>query len=204
MMISNEEIELQQALDKLQTQIEQQKELLKKLMESKQKRIQEETKKLNQIKVLIDQQTQIEKNELKLLTSSKVTKPEHSKKNKGNIEVKNKQEHQSGFITTDVNTTSISESPVNVEPVKMTKFARKILANRKNFYYKNRKFFHGYKFVLTNDEKKLSIVSTTHEITGKPLENANMLPVSITLSDKSYIKSAQGNYYLEGLTKKYV
>lgn len=205
MALLDEEIELQQALAKLQTQIEQQKVLLKKLMESKQKRIQEETKKLNQIKCLIDHQSQIEKKELKLFTDSKINKPEHSQKNKGSVEIKNNQKYQSGFISTEViNKTPVNNSPVNAEPVKMTKFARKILANRKNFYYKNRKFFHGYKFVLTNDAKKLSIVSTAHEITGEPLENANMLPVSITLSDKTYIKSAQGNYYLEGLSKKYV
>ncbi|KAG0682813.1 hypothetical protein C6P40_000961 [Pichia californica] len=205
MSLSEEERELQEAMVTLKSQIDQQKELLNRLMDLKRKRIQKETDKAKELKIMISQQKKIEKREIK--ENNKITKPKHTGHIGSNVDHKQKEISAqlgklSSLITTGGKTVNKTESIQNGQP--LTKFTRKILANRRNYYYKNRKFFHGYKFVLTNDEKKLSIVSTAHELSGVPLQNANMLPVAITLTGKSYIKSAQGDYYLENLSKKYI
>lgn len=184
---ADEENQLQNALEKLQSQIDQQKELVKKMLDLKQKRIKRETANLTQLKSLVHEQNRLEKREVKLQTeNAKVTKPQPN----GNSH--------------HMKTPAVQPQPQFASNIKPTRFTKKILANRQAYYYKNRKFFHGYKFVLLNNDQKLCIVSTKHELSGKPLENANMLPVYISLNGKNYIKSAKGDYYLENLSKKYI
>lgn len=194
-----EEKELQAAITKLQSQIEQQKELVQKMIEFKRRRIQSETTKLEQLKSLVKQQNREEK-KLKL-TESRVSKPKKGESKMANSKrLVDCQANKIPEIKSVVNFAEI-ESPAKLIP---NKFQKKILANRKNYYYKNRKFFHGYKFVLINNNQRLCIMSAAHEITGEPLKNANILPVFITLNGKNYIKSAKGDYYLENLSKKYI
>ena len=210
----DEEKELQAEINKLQDQIDQQKELVKRMIDFKRRKIQSETDKLTQLKSLILQQGITENKQLKLmkkqklenLSESKVVKLSKIGLKKAKIQsdtetVKTRQANQTQGHNNIIKFPGIESLSVQGKP---NKFQRKILANRKNYYYKNRKFFHGYKFVLAKNDHKLCLMSASHELTGKPLENATMLPVYISLGGKNYIKSAKGDYYLENLSKKYI
>lgn len=209
----DEEKELQAEINKLQEQIDQQKELVKRMIDFKRRKIQSETDKLAQLKSLVDQQEFSEKKQLKSMKEqllrkpeSKVTKPRKTEFKSTSMQSnmlsvmpeKAKQTHGNNNV---VKFSGIESLSIQGKP---NKFQRKILANRKNYYYKNRNFFHGYKFVLAKNDHKLCLMSASHELTGEPLENATMLPVYISLGGKNYIKSAKGDYYLENLSKKYI
>lgn len=174
----DEEKQLKEALAKLESQISEQKQLVQQMLQLKQKRIDEDKKKFSYIKTIVDNQNHEE--EIIKKKENKITKPAH---NTAKNNSKSNQRTQPEISTLD------------------TPFTRRILANRVKNYYQNRYFFNGYKFVLHNDQ--LILLSTHHELTNKPLLNADSMPAFITFKGNTYIKSPTGNYTLENLNRKY-
>lgn len=202
-----EEIQLQEALKKLQSQIDEQRILVKKMLSLKQKRIEIEKRKLLQLKAMVVQQNHIEDKELK-----KSNKHENAlDQTKESINIV---ENNSKINKTNGNSNTINNNKNKIHPRISTKqqiqdtrqanaFLKRIINNRTMFYYKNRFFFSGYKFLLVFDETKFLLVSTQHELTKKSLVDADPLPLFITYKGKSYIKTPTGDYQIENLNQRY-
>jgi hypothetical protein len=229
-----EERQLQEALVKLQSQIDEQKRLVQKMLSIKQQRIENEKKKLLQLQSIVSQQNHIEAKEKKQQGNNKnaiirilpsaslkdfdestmmhtvpsLTLKENMKDDlihklpslvlKENLNIS----HNSKVSKPTKKTSKNSSKQNYKEILAQHAFAKKIINKRSKFYYKNRFFFSGYKFLLVFDDTKLMLVSTNHEITKKPLTNADPLPLFITYKGRTYIKTSTGDYQLENLNKR--
>lgn len=173
---NDEETQLREALIKLESQISLQREIVQKLIESKQKKMLNEKNKLDHLKTLVDNQKNEEK--LQLNKENMICKPQHSTKY-----------HKNEFKSEEI---EVPDTP----------FIRRILANRAKYFNHNRYFFAGYKFILHN--YKLILLSTNHELSNRPLLSADSMPSFITFKNNTYIKTPTGDYILENHNKTYV
>lgn len=201
---SEEEKQIQDAINKLQNQINEQKLLVQKMIRMKQNRIQNEKQRLTHLKSLVSQQNSIEERTKK--------ETEHREKQKQTQQHLDRENQQHGDTTNTAPTVATGNKVQKVQHNKTitshlqldrcpvtNSFSNSIIQKRAQYYYENRYFFNGYKFLHVNTQ--FILASTNHEITGALLKSAEALPLYITFKDKTYIKTPCGDYQLENCNK---
>lgn len=200
--MDEQELAIKNAMDMLEQQIEQQKKLVELLLAHKQLKIQREKDNILQLRSLVQQQN----NEEKKITNQ-INKQNSKKNNKKINEISNISKSKVSKPTQEFTQANIKKQQdlLLKKSASNTQFHKLIIKKRQKYFYKNRKFFHGYKFVQLLNGRELALVSTEHEITKVPLIDACSLPVSIKIGNDSYIKNINGDYFIESLSsKKYI
>lgn len=194
----DEEKQLKDALAKLQSQIEEQKGLVEKLLQIKQSKL------LNMNtneSINVNPATKKAENNNHKVTTGKITKPRNPTTN-----ISTNATIQSENLLTKKLTKLPPQKTQNIpeEPDLRNPFIKKIALNRVYHRGLNRLFLSGYKFVMIHNGRCLSLVSTNNEITKKALRNAYEMPPFLTYKGKNYIKQPNGNYHLETPAAMYV
>lgn len=165
-------------------------EILGNEMQKLQNQIEQQKKLLNQM--LKVKQSKMENQKMRLAQLSSLVKNQRIKETGENAKISKPQKTK----------TAMQRMNPTHQPL-ITTLMKHILKNRKKYYYKNRYFFNGYKFVLIDNGTALALVSTHHELTGKPVTDAISLPLFIVYSRRTYVKTPSGTFTLDGPDKMY-
>jgi hypothetical protein len=195
----NEEKQLKEALAKLQSQIEEQKHLVERLLELKQRKLKHKATNGNSQVANVRAMTNPVTNSNKV-PIGKIRKPGNNSTNNAN-----NVPHVNDILPRKLTSLPPSnEQNQYEEPDMHNPFIKNILMNRGYHRGLNRLFFSGYKFLIIHNDRCLCLLSTNHEITKKALRNAYDMPAFITYKGKNYIKQPNGNYHLETPAAMYV